>query len=110
MRNLQKKQTILGLWGSALDADVFAKMMELTERHPYYVNHLCDALCSDCESRPTVVDVDKSWNTVVDEERSDLIKDFSSLSSNQRRVMIQVANHGGLTIFSYDVAKTMDIV
>jgi len=97
------------LWGSTLEPDVFHKVMELTERHPYYVNYLCDALCSDCESIPTLDDVEKAWMTVVDEERSDLIKDFASLSNNQRRVMIQIANNGGLSIFSADVAKKMDI-
>jgi uncharacterized protein len=97
------------LWGSKLEPEVFNKVMELTERHPYYVNYLCDALCSDCASKPTLTDIEKSWGNVVEEERSDLVKDFSSLSSNQRRVMIQIANHGGLNIFSSDVAKNMDI-
>jgi DNA-binding MarR family transcriptional regulator len=46
---------------------------------------------------------------VVEEERSDLIKDFSSLAMNQRRVMIQIANHGGLNIFSSEASKQMDI-
>ncbi|MBA2650001.1 MAG: MarR family transcriptional regulator [Legionella sp.] len=102
-------QVSQALWGSKLETEVFNKVMELTERHPYYVNYLCDALCSDCENKPTIADVEKSWETVVEEERSDLIKDFSSLSSNQRRVMIQIANHGGLNIFSSEVAKNMDI-
>lgn len=98
-----------GLWGSKLDAEVFDKVMELTERHPYYVNYLCDALCSDCESLPTLADVEKAWDSVVDEERSDLIKDFSSLANNQRRVMIHIANYGGVNIFSTESAKKMDI-
>ena len=97
------------LWGSKLDPVVFDKIMELTERHPYYVNYLCDALCSECKSLPILNDIGNAWTAVVDEERSDLIKDFSSLSNNQRRVMIQIANYGGLNIFSSDVSRQMDI-
>ena len=61
------------------------------------------------DSIPSLDDVERAWLTVVYEERSDLIKDFSSLSNNQRRVMIQIANHGGMNLFSYDAAKKMDI-
>jgi DNA-binding MarR family transcriptional regulator len=56
-----------------------------------------------------LADVERSWASVVEEERSDLVKDFSSLSSNQRRVLIQIANHGGVNMFSSEVSKNMDI-
>ncbi|WP_165482337.1 AAA family ATPase [Fluoribacter gormanii] len=97
------------LWSTDLELNVFDKIMDLTERHPYYVNYLCDTLCSECKELPTLEDVEKAWRDVVEEERSDLIKDFSSLAINQRRVMIQIANHGGLNIFSSEASKQMDI-
>lgn len=97
------------LWGSKLDPEVFNKIMQITERHPYYVNYLCDALCSDYKTLPTLTDVEKAWDGVIDEDRSDLIKDFSFLANNQRRVMIHLANYGGINIFSADSAKKMDI-
>jgi AAA+ ATPase superfamily predicted ATPase len=97
------------IWSSTLDPDVFDRVMELTERHPYYVNYLCDALCFDCKRLPVLKDVERCWLSVVEEERSDLIKDFSSLANNQRRVMIHIANYGGHNIFSSESAKKMDI-
>jgi len=97
------------LWGGNIEFNVFDKIMELTERHPYYVNYLCDTLCSECKQLPALQDVEKAWMEVIEEERSDLIKDFSSLAINQRRVMIQIANYGGLNIFSSEASKQMDI-
>jgi len=46
---------------------------------------------------------------VIEEERSDLIKDFFSLSSNQRKLMIHIVNHGGKSIYSNEAAKKIDI-
>lgn len=97
------------LWGTKLSLEVFNKIMQLTECHPYYVNYLCDALCSDYEDIPTLTDVEKSWSLVVEEERSDLIKDFSSLAANQRSVMIHIANFGGANIYSSETAQKMDV-
>ena len=97
------------LWGSKLSSDVFNKIMLLTERHPYYINYLCDALCSDYELTPTITDVETSWDQVIEEERSDLIKDFSSLTTNQRSVMIRIANFGGTNLYSSETAQNMDV-
>ena len=51
----------------------------------------------------------KAWDMVVEEERSDLIKDFFSLAENQRKLMIHIANYGGLNLHSSESAKKMDI-
>lgn len=96
--------------GGGLSDAAFNKIMELTERHPYYVNYLCDALCSEKTTLPNETDVVKSWLEVIEEERSDLIKDFFSLPSNQRKLMIHIANHKGENIYSAETAKKIDIV
>jgi DNA-binding MarR family transcriptional regulator len=96
------------LWKEELNLALFEKIMELTERHPYYINYLCDELCSQYDALPTPKDIEKYWELVVEEERSDLIKDFSSLSDNQRTLMIYIANNGGKNLLSNDVSqKTM---
>jgi uncharacterized membrane protein len=46
---------------------------------------------------------------VFEEERSDLLKDFSSLSENQRIIMVYLSNDGGENLYSDDAAKKMDI-
>jgi len=96
------------MWHEVLNDNVFEKIMELTERHPYYVNYLCDTVWSDCTTLPKLNDINKAWDTVVEEERSDLLKDFFSLSENQRKVIIYIANYGGKNIYSLDAAKKMD--
>jgi hypothetical protein len=97
------------MWQKQLDEQVFMRIMEVSERHPYYVNYLCDALWSEYKTVPTVAGVTKAWNLVVEEERSDLLQDFFALSENQRKVMIYIVNHKGENIYSSEAAKKMDI-
>ena len=92
------------IWHATLDEPVFLKIMSLTDRHPYYINYLCDELCSFCDSVPTEADVEHAWNVVLEEERSDLIKDFAGLTANQRKLMIHIANHGGKGMYSGETA------
>lgn len=96
-------------WSKDLPNDVFLLIMRLTERHPYYVNALCDEIWSECEKCPDVKQVNACWDIIVDGERSDLIKDFLRLSDNQRKVLIHVANRGGKELFSSHSSKEMDI-
>lgn len=97
------------IWGKKLSDDSFTQIMMLTERHPYYVNYLCDVLCSDSEILPSLTDIKKAWNVVIEEERSDLIKDFSALSQNQRKLMIHIANYGGDDLYSVATSQKTDI-
>ncbi len=97
------------MWHEVLDDAVFKKIMSLTECHPYYVNYLCDELWSECTIAPKLADIDKAWDMVTEEERSDLLKDFFSLSDNQRKLMIYLATHEGKNIFSNETAKKMDV-
>ncbi len=97
------------IWEEVLSDEVFEKIMTLTERHPYYVNYLCDELLSECDILPTLEDVESAWSMVIEEEQSDLIKDFSALSDNQRKLMRYIANHDGQTLYGHDVAQKADI-
>lgn len=49
------------------------RIMELSERHPYYVNYPCDEVWSRDKHIPTIKDVDSAWDMVVEEERSALL-------------------------------------
>lgn len=96
-------------WESQLPDDVFELIMCLTERHPYYVNALCDEIWSDCDECPDASKVNECWDIIVEGEQSDLIKDFLRLSDNQRKVLIHLANHGGKSLFSNESFKEMEI-
>lgn len=97
------------LWKTELNDEVLTHILDACERHPYYLNYLCDELWSNNDKPPSIADVDRAWNNVAEEERSDLLKDFFALSDNQRKLLIYLANHGGTDIFSKEAAKKMDI-
>lgn len=95
-------------WGNELTKTAFEKIMRLTERHPYYVNYLCDELWLDTKP-PTENSIDDAWDMIVEEEKSDLIKDFFSLTDNQRKILIYIANFGGHNLYTSTVVNKMDI-
>ena len=95
-------------WKKDLSQSVFEKIMQVTERHPYYVNYLCNELWLDDKS-PTIHSVTEAWDMIVDEERSDLIKDFLSLSDNQRKLLIYIANFGGHNLYASEVVTKTEI-
>jgi AAA+ ATPase superfamily predicted ATPase len=97
------------MWKNNLDDQVFNKIMLATERHPYYVNYLCDELWAESEKIPSLESVERAWITVVEEERSDLLKDFSSLSDNQKKIMVYLSNYSGDNLYSDEAATKMDM-
>lgn len=97
------------MWGNVLPQDVFIEIMKLTERHPHYVNHLCDIIWSSKTTIPDTQAVQQAWNEVCEEEHSDLVKDFLSLSENQKKVVKYIATLSGENLYSSTAAKIMDI-
>lgn len=97
------------MWNQNLKPEVFNRIMGLSERHPYYVNYLCDILWSEHKVIPEVNHVDEAWDIVVEEERSDLLKDFFMLTENQRKLLIYIASQNAETIYSDEAAKQMDL-
>lgn len=96
-------------WHQVLSDEIFAFIMDATERHPYYVNALCDEIWAECDNFPSMDNVAKCWDTIVEGERSDLVKDFLGLSDNQRKVLIHIANYGGVELFSSQSFIQMEI-
>tara|TARA_R110002167_G_scaffold9519_8_gene43371 strand:- start:2151 stop:3272 length:1122 start_codon:yes stop_codon:yes gene_type:complete len=97
------------LWGQNLSNESFNTIMDLTERHPYYVNFLCDEIWSESAKSPNINDVNTAWETIVGSEKSDLIKDFLNLSDNQRKLLIFMANYDSSEIFSNQSSIEMGI-
>ena len=95
-------------WGKKLSEDVFEKIMEITERHPYYVNYLCHELWMRNKA-PTLNVVNDAWDMVIEEEKSDLVKDFLSLPDNAKKIMLYIANHDGKNLYSSEVSHTAEI-
>lgn len=80
-------------WGELLQEKTFRAIMVLSDRHPYYVNYLCDILWSHCKKLPLEIDVSRAWAQLLDEEYSDANAELASLSLGQRRVLKFLSNH-----------------
>ncbi|OGT40099.1 MAG: hypothetical protein A3E81_08725 [Gammaproteobacteria bacterium RIFCSPHIGHO2_12_FULL_36_30] len=80
-------------WSKPLDSAAFNKIMELSHRHPYYVNYLCDAVWEECTQLPKVKNIERAWANVVIEEWSDALRELSDLPVGQRRLLKYIANN-----------------
>jgi len=94
------------MWGNPISDDVFHKIMSVTERHPYYVNYICDALWSEI-ALPNVEQVTAIWTRIADEERSDLLGEFYSLTENQKKLLIYLATEKSEGIYTAEASKFM---
>lgn len=79
-------------WKKQISNEAFQCIMLLTERHPYYVNKLCDRLWTYYSKQaPTVEEIEKTWMLILEEEKSDAIKEISLLSLGQKQVVLSIA-------------------
>lgn len=78
-------------WGVPLPEETFKAIMRFTERHPFYVNILCNALWRDFESVPSAEEVLKAWDYFVVSNKASIISDVLDLSTNQKRIINGVA-------------------
>lgn len=79
-------------WNQNLSDDVVNKIIFLTERHPFYLNKLCDRLWTYySDMLPLISAVDSAWSEILDEEKSDAIKEISLLSLGQKVVLNQIS-------------------
>lgn len=96
-------------WKADLPQEVFDLIMDLSERHPHYVNHLCDEIWSEEETLPTPETVLKAWEQVFEEERSSLIQDYFRLPDNQKKVLRYLVLYTDHSPHSAEAVKQMDI-
>ena len=96
-------------WKEILSEDVFSAIMEFTNRHPYYVNYLCDTLWQLCKKKPTRYQVEDAWKMVVEEEWSDALKELSILSLAQRKIVKFIATQTTKNLTSHDTCKALSM-
>ena len=96
-------------WGAVLTELVFTMIMKLSERHPYYVNYLCDVIWTESDKLPTEKMVLKAWNTLLEEENSDANKEISQLALGQRKILTYIANNNGTSLLSKEIANTLSM-
>ena len=96
-------------WKSELSEQTFDEIMHLSNRHPYYVNYLCDIIWEENEKLPTVSHVKKAWAIVVEEEWSDTLKELSLLSLSQRKILKFIALHPVPSILSQEICRELSM-
>lgn len=92
-------------WKKDLKAEVFETIMFLSERHPYYLNYLCDVLWTESSASPNKNDVDHAWNTVIDEEKSDANAEIANISLGQKKILKHIANYSSIDLMSAGTVK-----
>ncbi len=81
-------------WKKSLDKAVTDEIFKLTERHPYYMNVLCDKVWTNSgEKLPTIKTVRTAWDDYILQEESKIAKDLESLNTSQKKILIAIA-HG----------------
>jgi AAA+ ATPase superfamily predicted ATPase len=96
-------------WSEPLEKDTFNKIMELSNRHPYYVNYLCDALWETCQKLPKINDVKNAWASVIEEEWSDALRELSDLPIGQRKLLKHIANNTVKTIRDHETCLILSM-
>lgn len=92
-------------WRKNLEETVFQRIIELSEKHPYYVNYLCDVVWTECKALPKTEDVEAAWQLVIEEEKSDAQAEIGNLSMGQKKVLKYIANFSGKNLLSAEVGK-----
>ncbi len=79
-------------WKKVLSNELIDEILVLTERHPYYVNKLSDRIFTYYLKTPPQLDnIRTEWLAIVQEEKSDAIREISLLSLGQKGVLLQIA-------------------
>jgi AAA+ ATPase superfamily predicted ATPase len=105
--HIQKIATMT--WGNPLEQDVFNKIISLSNRHPYYINYLCDVIWADCENVPNIKNIENSWNKVVIEEWSDALKELSDLPLGQKRILKYIAINAPKNLTSQEACQQLSM-
>ncbi len=77
-------------WKKELHQDVLRFILSLSERHPYYVNLICNRLWMDDEL-PTIEKIEQLWKQYLESEKAIFITELSSLANNQKTVLLTLA-------------------
>lgn len=97
-------------WKKDLDIQIIQQIFLLSERHPYYLNKLCDKLWTYFDKKtPTMEDVNSIWKDILEEEKSDAVKEISLLSLGQKSVLFHIAKGHTTLLTSKDTIIELEL-
>lgn len=107
---LQLEKAAKLAWNNKLSDSICEDIFTVTERHPYYFNKLCDKLWVYFDKNPPLSqDVYTTWKLLLDEEKSDAVKEISSLSAGQKSVLFQLAQLSHIPLTSKQNMLSLDM-
>lgn len=83
-------QAALDQWGKRLGDDEISEILKLTRCHPYYLNVLCSRIWRE-KNKPSTNMIRQVWIDYVQEEKIKVVSLVTSLSKNQRAILIVLA-------------------
>lgn len=80
-------------WGKTLAPAVITRVLELSFRHPYYVNALCSRLWTG-NAPPSEREAEARWRDIAGEDAAFVAHQVRQLSATQRAMLVGVAVAG----------------
>ena len=80
-------------WKKAISKNLIESILQLTEKHPYYVNVLCHRLWL-LKKPPTEKDINAIWYQYTLEEKTNVLNEIELLGGNQAKMLIALAKYG----------------
>ena len=81
-------------WQQEISKEAIDKILELTERHSYYVNLLCSKLWRG--KLPDEKLVISAWRECVLENKSQIERELDLLSLNQKKIVMGISKYGAV--------------
>lgn len=97
-------------WGQSLGKTVLQLIFSITERHPYYMNALCNKIWAQRKNKPPIQsEVKLIWHDYVMQEESKTAKELSLLSELQKKLLVLIANGQTHSLTSQAVVKQTNV-
>lgn len=99
---IQKQSKIK--WKKEINNDVLQFILSLSERHPYYVNLICNHLWLEGQF-PSIEKIELFWSQYIESEKAIFTSELSALSNNQKILLLALAKKPTEQPFHNDYLK-----
>jgi AAA+ ATPase superfamily predicted ATPase len=96
-------------WHKTLPKNILETIFSITERHPYYVNALCNKLWGKFDKITSAQEIYDTWQKYVAIERPNVIKELSLLSTSQLKLIIAIASGMQTKLTSKEFLSMVDL-
>ncbi len=95
-------------WGKKISETVLKHIYTISERHPSYINRICGYFWL-IDKIPSIIRIDKFWDDFISSKRSEFTSELISLSGNQKKMLLYLANTPTKHTSSQEVCSMLGI-